>query len=195
MTYNECLRAAQEVAEPLGSEPGIDLILSACESSRSLGPCFVGCTLGGPGPAHYVYLSKDKMIEFGNYNSYRCSAAGKEMCLCARETNLPPPPPAKRADELEWSYSGTNVAYDFSSSASAFYKIAATDLAMPEDFRGYTKTYECPGEDDGAAVCARHCSDNLKDDLVAFSVTGKLSVSIGYVVSNAAPTFECRPFC
>ena len=134
-------------------------------------------------------------FSFSDYNSYRCSAAGKEYCLCARETGLPPPPPAKQADELEWSYSGTNVAYDFSSSASAFYKIAATDLAMPEDFRGYTKSYECPGEDDGAAVCARHCSDNLKDDLVAFSVSGKLAVSIGYVVSNAYPTFATRPFC
>ena len=174
VTYNECMRAAKEVAPHLGSEPAIDLILAACESNVATGPCFIGCTLGGPGPAHYVYLSKEKMIEFGNYNSYRCSAAGKEYCLCAREAT-PPPPPSAQQDELEWRYSGTDVAYDFSSSASAFYKLAATDLAMPADYRGYTKTYECLAEDDGAAVCARHCADNLKDDLVSFSVTGHIA--------------------
>ena len=77
--------------------------------------------------------------------------------------------------QIEFRYSGINVPNDFSASHSAFYKLVATDVAMPEAFRGYTTFYQCLAEDDGASQCARHCSTNLKDDLVSFSVTGHIA--------------------
>jgi len=96
---------------------------------------------------------------------------------------LVPNPMPKLADfdcalgvQILFRYSGIDVPNDFSSSHSAFYRLAATDVAMPEDFRGFTTFYDCPAEDDGAAKCARHCSENLKDDLVSFSVTGHIAV-------------------
>ena len=37
VSYTECLRAAQEVAPHLGSSPGIELVLAACESNVATG--------------------------------------------------------------------------------------------------------------------------------------------------------------
>ena len=135
------------------------MIVYSCVLYR---PCFIGCSLGGVGlAAKYTYLDKEKLIEFGSFNSYRCEAAGDPYSLCA-QTHSPPPPPAKSEDEILFRYSGVDTPSDFSSSHSAFYKLVATDVAMPADFRGYTTYYNCIAEDDGASKCARHCSENLK---------------------------------
>lgn len=67
-------------------------------------------------------------------------------------------------------YSGTGLPVDYSGHASAFYRLVASDVAMPEPFRSETTVYECPGKDSGANECARHCASELGDDLVAFSV-------------------------
>jgi hypothetical protein len=173
VTYNSCLKAAIEVAPHLKSSPGIELILSGCESNEATGSCFIGCSLGGPGPAKYTYLDKEKLVAFGNYNSYRCSAAADPYCLCGSEAS--PPPAPILADASSYRYSGIDVASTFESSPSAWFKQVGRDIAMPSDFRKFTTEYDCIAEDDGADHCAKHCSENLKGDLTSFSVSGLIA--------------------
>ena len=176
VTYAACLAASQEVGSHLRLSTNIEISLAACEAGVSTGPCFIGCTLGASSgaPALYVYLTEEQIREFGDYNSYRCEAAAHEYCLCAADLPPPPPPPFQE-DESIMQYSGIDVPSTYEGSSSAFYKKVGTDIAMPESFRGNTIHYNCPAEDTGAGACARHCSAELGDDLVAFSVTGHIA--------------------
>lgn len=176
VTYQQCLAASQEVGRALDRSTNIEISLAACEARINTGPCFIGCTLGAASgaPALYVFLTEEQIREFGNYNSYRCEAASHEYCLCGADLP-PPPPPPHQEDETLMQYSGINVPYDHSGSSSAFYRKVGTDVAMPASFRQFTTHYSCPAEDTGAASCAKHCSEQMGDDLVAFSVTGLLA--------------------
>ena len=149
----------------------------ACEGhGNDLTGCFIGCTLGASdgAPALYTYLTPEKLVEFGAYNSYRCAAANHEYCLCASPSPPPPPPPVRK-DETEWIYAGSGVPSDAYGHATAFYKHVATDVAMPTDFQSDAIEYACPGEETGSLECARHCSEELGNNLVAFQVTGVLA--------------------
>lgn len=175
VSYAACLAASQEVGAHLGLSTNIEINLAPCEA-KSLGSCFVGCSLGASSgaPALYTYLTDEQLAQFGAYNSIRCEAAQHEYCLCATELS-PPPPPPERLDETTMQYSPAAVAGDYTSGSSAFYRLVATDVAMPESFRQETINYQCLGADTGAGHCARHCSEKLADDLVAFSVTGHVA--------------------
>ncbi len=104
----------------------------------------------------------------------RCAGAPHEYCLCG-EHKRPPPPPPTVADETKWLYAGPETPIDNSGHATAFYKWVADDVRMPKHLRSHVTQYSCPGTDTGAANCARHCSSNLGNRLVAFSVGGELA--------------------
>lgn len=162
------------MGKALGLSQNIEISLAACEAGINTGSCFIGCTLAAASgaPALYVYLTEEKLEAFGAYNSYRCEAAQHEYCLCA---SAPPPPPPPPIAETLLQYSGIAVPGDYSGGSSAFYRQVAVDAAMPESFRQETIDYTCPGSDTGAGTCARHCSEKLGNDLVAFSVSGKIA--------------------
>ena len=112
-------------------------------------------------------------MQYGRYNSFRCSAAAHEYCLCATDAQSPPPPPAK-GDEREFMYASVRSPgyQDLEGHATAFYKVVGNDIVLPANFQSATTQYDCPGEDTGAYTCARFCSEEEKVGLVAFSVTG-----------------------
>ena len=177
VTYRACRDAAIEVGNAFGLSTQIRINLAACESAQSseLASCFIGCSLGDQGgaPATYTFLSPRKLVEFGEYNSYRCATAPHEYCLCADPSPNPPPPPAL-SDETTYLFSGIpEVVSSYSGHAGAYYKRVARDAAMQSGFRDHFKRYDCVGDDSGAVQCATHCSRELGPDLFAFSVTGR----------------------
>ena len=176
VTYEACRKASIEVGTALGVSTNLDISLAPCEENVNLGACFIGCTLGSSSghPSLYMYLTQDQIERFGNYNSWRCAAAAHDYCLCAADSPSPPPPPHIE-DETVFQYAGTGLPIDYSGHPSAFYKKVGTDIAMPADFRTEVTSYDCVGDDTGANQCARHCSAELGDHLVAFSVTGHMA--------------------
>ena len=80
-------------------------------------------------------------------------------------------------DETDWVYAGPITAglVDPAGHSSAFFKHVATDVALPADFESHATDYACPGAETGGLECARHCSGELGDNLVAFQVTGILA--------------------
>ena len=104
----------------------------------------------------------------------RCAGAPHEFCLCGKHKSPPPPPPTVE-DETKWLYAGPETPIDTSGHATAFYKWVADDVRLPVHLRSHVTQYSCPGTQTGAAHCARHCSSNLGNRLVAFSVGGELA--------------------
>jgi len=177
VSYEACRLASIDIGRAKGLSEAITISMVACEGhGNDLSGCFVGCTLGASdgAPALYTFLTPEKLALFGEYNSYRCAAADHEYCLCA-SPSPPPPPPPTRKDETDWIYAGTGTAFDYTGHASAFFKHVATDVAMPSDFQSHPVDYACPGAETGGLECARHCSDELGDNLAAFQVTGLLA--------------------
>ena len=176
VTYEQCRLASIEVGTALSVSTNIDISLAGCDEGVATTPCFVGCSLGASNgaPALYLFLTPEDEVRLQNFNSYRCAAAPHEFCLCASDPVSPPPPPTI-ADEREFQYAGSGTPDTSQGHATAFYKLVATDAALPEAFRGNTINYDCPGEETGAGHCARHCAGELGDNLVAFSVTGLVS--------------------
>lgn len=173
VTYEACRLAAVELGTTLKLSTEIEIQLSACERGESVQSCFLGCSLGASSgaPATYSFLTAQRELEFGKYMHKRCAGAPHEYCLCGYPKSSPPPPPTV-ADETEWQYAAPVDPVDNSGHATAFYKWVADDVRLPENLRSSPIEYSCPGVDTGSAACARHCSGEFGDHLVAFSVTG-----------------------
>jgi hypothetical protein len=75
-------------------------------------------------------------------------------------------------DHTDWTYADTVATDDALGHGTAFFKHVATDVGMPADFQTHATHYNCPGAEDGAVTCARHCAEELGMNLVAFQVTG-----------------------
>jgi hypothetical protein len=173
VTYQACRSAAEELGTTLKLSTEIEIQLSACEGSESVQSCFLGCSLGASSgaPATYSFLTAEREEKFGKYMHRRCTGAPHAYCLCGYPTSSPPPPPTV-ADETEWQYAAPVDPVDNSGHSTAFYKWVADDVRLPENLRSSPIEYSCPGVDTGSATCARHCSGEFGDHLVAFSVTG-----------------------
>lgn len=176
VTYEACRLASIELGRARGLSQNIEISLAACEGKTDLFACFTGCTLGASdgAPALYTYLTPEKEAEFGQYMSRRCAAAQHEFCLCGLPGPSPPPPPVLK-DHTDWTYADTTAAGDPLGHGTAFFKHVATDVGMPDDFQTHETHYNCPGAEDGAVTCARHCAEELGVNLVAFQVTGLIA--------------------
>jgi len=185
VTYEACRRAAIEVGIHFGTSTDLEINLAPCEKGVDTSSCFIGCSLGSltGAPSLYTYLTPEKLEHFGAYNSYRCASSAHEHCLCA-STPPPPPPPPLFDDETRFLYASASVATDSIGHSTAFYKKVASDAAMPESFVSNKIQYDCPGSDSGALHCARHCSNALGPELVAFSVHGMVAPPPPYSPSS-----------
>ena len=81
-------------------------------------------------------------------------------------------------DHTDWTYANAPVTDDVLGQGTAFFKHVATDVGLPDDFQTHVTHYDCPGGNDGAITCARHCADELGANLVAFQVTGVMAPSL-----------------
>ena len=179
VTFQACAQATAELADSvgIGLSSEVEISLSACESGDDFTSCFLGCSLGSVSgaPATYSYLTPEKMAEFGQYMHYRCSGAPHDYCLCGDSGLVQPPStPPKVEDESMYQYSGTGVPTDEYGHSTAYYKLVANDMRLPEFMRIHSTGYECIGVDTGARQCARHCSARLGSKMRAFSVTGQI---------------------
>ena len=160
VAYSDCLEYART------SNGGrLDLKLVECtEAAAQLGDsCFLGCSVGGDGPAVYSFSIADA----APFASRRCVDAPMPLCLCRSAPS--PPPPRAGSDVPAWA----GLDNSEQGGASGFFEVVTVGKVPEASFATETSRYHCGLDDSGAHTCARTCGARAPTEAsLLFSVEG-----------------------
>ena len=194
VSYATCRVAVREHARKFGTADVLRITFAPCEGLASEVGCFRGCSYGGRNGGHFHSILPEMEEEFGSTNPMRCALSDLPYCACANAPKtfgdgsapwgslLAPPPPAQYAEQFhalpslkagETMPGGAELTWnaDYGQVGALVKRLVnarTLDLALRQSHRNFN----CPGNNDGEAFCARNCASEHLTALRAFTVTG-----------------------